>query len=244
MYLLPSDLQACLETSVIPKIQGHVGKVTVQKETVAVETSGTVSLTRRQPTPEDPLKIVIIHGDPTKPNDILPGGKWDEDDFYTVQRARDALNTLGPKYTFKWLCNHDTLFEDLRSLKRANEVDLVLQLCDEGYMNNSRMELHVVALLDILGIPYTGTGVKLMGMTYDKQCILKVAESIGIPVPKSAFIEEGASLDPKDYGLEFPVFVKPNSTDGSFGKWQIHIFSFINYIKVSPRRVFATTLVK
>ena len=173
------------------------------------------------PVATTPIKIVVIHGDPTKPNDILPGGKWDHDDFYTVQRAREALTQLEPRFSFKWLCNHDTLLEDLRNLKQRNEVDLVLQLCDEGWMNNSRMEMHVVAYLDMLDIHYTGAGPKTIAVTYDKQGVLKVAESIGIPVPRSIYVDqeeaELSSIDPHKYGLEYPVIVKPNSTDGSFG---------------------------
>ena len=47
--------------------------------------------------------------------------------------------------------------------------------------------------------------------------MVKVAESIGVPVPKSIFVDEGDNMDPTAHGLEFPVIVKPNSTDGSFG---------------------------
>lgn len=74
-----------------------------------------------------PLNVVIIHGDPTKPNDILPGGKWDEDDFYTIKRAKEALDTL-KQYNFSWCCNHDTLMADLKRLKDEGKVDLVLQV--------------------------------------------------------------------------------------------------------------------
>jgi hypothetical protein len=85
-----------------------------------------VTSTSSSPTP--PLKVVVIHGDPTKPNDILPGGKWDEDDFESLARAREALETLNG-YAFTWLCNHDTLFDDLRRLKASGDIDLVLQVC-------------------------------------------------------------------------------------------------------------------
>jgi hypothetical protein len=33
-------------------------------------------------------------------------------------------------------------------------------------MNNSRMELHVTAYLEMLDIPYTGAGPKTIGITY------------------------------------------------------------------------------
>ena len=162
-----------------------------------------------------PIKIVIIHGDPTKANDILPGGFWDEDDHYTIVRAREALKQLEPKYSFIWLCNHDTLIEDLRRLKQQNQIDLVLQLCDEGWMNNSRMELHVTAFLEMLDLSYTGAGPKCIGTTYDKQGVLKIVESIGVPVPRSVYVDDLS--DPVALGLQYPIIVKPNSTDGSFG---------------------------
>jgi D-alanine-D-alanine ligase len=57
-------------------------------------------------------------------------------------------------------------------------------------MNNAKMELHVTALLEMVGIPYTGTGPISIGMTNDKQVILEIAKSIGVPVPKSIYIEK------------------------------------------------------
>jgi predicted ATP-grasp superfamily ATP-dependent carboligase len=48
--------------------------------------------------------------------------------------------------------------------------------------------------------------------------VLKVAESIGVPVPKSVFIEENEDIDIDKLGLVYPIIVKPNSTDGSFGE--------------------------
>ncbi len=94
-----------------------------------------------KPTPENPLRVVVIHGDPTKPNDILPGGHWDEDDFLAVARAREALESLGSAYQFTWLCNHDTLMDDLRKLKREERVDLVLQV-----RNTNRFFVKLLAL--------------------------------------------------------------------------------------------------
>jgi D-alanine-D-alanine ligase len=84
-------------------------------------------------------------------------------------------------------------------------------------MNNSRMELHVTALLEMFDIPYTGTGPKTIGITYDKQAVVKIAESIGVPVPKSVYLSDDTVLNPAKFGLSYPIIVKPNSSDGSFG---------------------------
>jgi len=159
--------------------------------------------------------VVIVHGDPSKPNKILPGGKWDEDDFATIETLKDALAKIDG-YHFSILCNHETLMDDLRTLKAQGKVDLVLQFCDEGWENHHRMELHVCALLEMFHIPYSGSGPACIGITLDKQSVLNMAASIGIPIPRTVYIEnEHQGIDLQ--GLMYPVLVKPNSTDGSFG---------------------------
>lgn len=98
-------------------------------------------------------------------------------------------------------------------------------------MNNSRMELHVTAFLEMLEIPYTGAGPKTIGVTYDKQAVVKIAESIGVPVPKSVFLADDSQLDPTSFGLEYPIIVKPNSTDGSFGITSKSVCHNLNDVK-------------
>lgn len=72
------------------------------------------------------INIVVISGDPSMENSILPGGKWDEDDFYSLEQARLALDSLGPNWNFTFLSNHSTLIEDLKKVKDDGKVDLVL----------------------------------------------------------------------------------------------------------------------
>jgi D-alanine-D-alanine ligase len=164
-------------------------------------------------------RVVIIHGDPTKPNNILPGGKWDEDDFEAVETLKKALGKLEDEYEFSFLNNHDSLIMDLQKLSSKGETDVILQLCDEGYMNHPRMEMHVTALLEIFKLPYTGTGASAIGLSYDKGAVLEVARSLGVPIPGSVLIQRDAEIiaDIRSAGLVYPLFVKPNSTDGSYG---------------------------
>ncbi len=39
------------------------------------------SIVPEAPSPKNRLKVVVVHGDPSKPNRILPGGWWDDDDY-------------------------------------------------------------------------------------------------------------------------------------------------------------------
>ncbi|RKP16368.1 hypothetical protein ROZALSC1DRAFT_25365, partial [Rozella allomycis CSF55] len=147
------------------------------------------------------LKVFVIHGDPKKYNPILPGGYWDEDDFLSLNKAKDALSSLSNDYDFTYYCNHDTLLMDLK--ENRDNIDLVLQLCDEGWFNHPKMEMHVVSYLEMLGIPYTGSGPQCLATTYDKQTVLEIAKSINVPIPFSILVENDSEL--KNHGLEYPI---------------------------------------
>src|SRR5690606_30649193 len=98
--------------------------------------------------------IAVVLGDPSLKDIIKPDAKFDDDDFETIEKLKVALSKL-KNYNFNYLTNHQTLVDDLQKLQ--GKVDLVLNLCDEGFHNEAVKELHVPALLEISKIPYTGS---------------------------------------------------------------------------------------
>lgn len=133
-----------------------------------------------------PLKdVVVVLGDPSRNDSFKPSGVFDDDDFYTIDKMKSALKELEHKegYRFKFLNNHDTLIQDLVRLRKKKKLDLVFNLCDEGYLNDARKELHVPALLEILGVPYTGAGPQCLAFCYDKSLVRGIANEIGVSVP-------------------------------------------------------------
>ena len=151
-------------------------------------------------------------GDPSKPDPLKPLCIFDDDDFYTIDQMKSAVKELGD-YSFTYMNAHDTLYLDL--MKTKGKVDFVVNLCDEGYFNDPRKELHVPALLESLDIHYTGAGPQCLAFCYDKSLTRGVAKEMGIPVPEAFFV------NPEDTTFElpfnFPVIVKPNFGDSSFG---------------------------
>ncbi|KUK98917.1 MAG: Methyltransferase type 11 [Methanomicrobiales archaeon 53_19] len=95
------------------------------------------------------------------------------------------------------------------------KVDYVFNLCDEGFNNDPRKELHVPALLEIFEIPYTGSGPQSLAFCYDKSLVRGVAKEMGIPVPDACFITPGDRT--YDVGMKLPAIVKPNAGDSSYG---------------------------
>ena len=156
--------------------------------------------------------VAVILGDPTKPDPLKPLRVFDDDDFYTIDQLKDALREL-KEYQFSYLNNHDTLISDLIKLKEKG--DFVFNLCDEGFDNDAKKELHVPSLLEIFEIPYTGSGPQCLAFCYDKSLVRGAAEEMGIPVPKAFFIKPEDNIFKLSFG--FPVIVKPNFGDSSFG---------------------------
>jgi D-alanine-D-alanine ligase len=156
--------------------------------------------------------VTVIFGDPNKPDILKPFRKFDDDDFYTIDQLKAALKNI-EGYNFTFLNNHDTLIQDLMTLK--NDISFVFNLCDEGYYNDARNELHVPALLEILKIPYTGSGPQSLAFCYDKSLIRGIAKELEIPVAEALFIKPEDNVI--DLPLYFPAIVKPNLGDSSFG---------------------------
>ena len=156
--------------------------------------------------------VAVLLGDPDKPDPLKPSSIFDEDDFYTIDQLKSALREL-KDYRFIYLNDHNSLINELSRLK--GKIDFVLNLCDEGFNNDARKELNIPALLEMLSIPYTGSGPQCLAHCYDKSLVRGIAKEMAIPVPK------GFLVKPQDKAFElsvdFPVIIKPNFGDSSFG---------------------------
>jgi D-alanine-D-alanine ligase len=156
------------------------------------------------------LDLTVVMGDPRLPDAVKRNGTFNPEDFDTIRKLRDGLSEL-PAYKVRYLNNHSTLERDLSELK----TDLVLNLCDEGFNNDPAKELHVPALLEMLGIPYTGAAPSALAACYDKSLVRAVAQSLDVPVPLETYVrpgDQGATLP-----SVFPALLKPNTGDSSQG---------------------------
>jgi len=164
------------------------------------------------PASDAPLSVVVVMGDPTVPDQVKPSAMFDEDDYDTIEKLQTALASV-PGIGFSYLNRHDTLIDDLR--QRKDEIDFVFNLCDEGFANLARWELHVPAVLEMLRIPYTGAGPQCLAFCYDKSLVRGVAAEMGVPVPDAILVNPADSI--VDLPFPFPVILKPNFGDSSFG---------------------------
>lgn len=157
-------------------------------------------------------EVVVIMGDPCLTDSLKPNCVFDDDDIYTIDQMKDALRLL-EGFNFTYMNNHATLIHDLVFCK--NKIDFVFNLCDEGFHNDPRKEAHVPAILEMLDIPYTGGGPQCLSFCYDKSLVRGIAKEMEIEVPEAFLIKPEDTTFDIPFG--FPVIVKPNFGDSSFG---------------------------
>jgi D-alanine-D-alanine ligase len=98
---------------------------------------------------------------------------------------------------------------------QAAEPAVIFNLC-EGFWGDSRKEMHVAALLDLLGYAYTGSAPLCLGLTQDKVRTKDLLMRHGLPTPKYILVKMGEHY-PKTRDLAYPLFVKPRFEDASLG---------------------------
>lgn len=140
-------------------------------------------------------------------DDEPPDAQAEYDSPATVMAVADALRRGGHQVVFL------EADEFLPDRIREESPQVVFNLA-EGLRGESR-ESHVPALLEMLGIPYTGSGVLSLALCLDKPLTKVVLGQYGIPTPAFRVIAPDEAIDAT--GLRFPLFVKPAHEGSSMG---------------------------
>jgi D-alanine-D-alanine ligase len=155
------------------------------------------------------LKIALTYNLKRKINDAdLPDDYYSEfDSKETIEAIASGLRSGGNEVL---LVEAD---KGMLSWFQNNEVDIVFNIA-EGSRGESR-ESQVPAILDFLNIRYTGSGILALSVSLNKALTKKLFEQAGIPTPDYRLIKEPSGLS--DYGLKYPLIVKPNSEGSGKG---------------------------
>ncbi len=95
---------------------------------------------------------------------------------------------------------------------RRGKFDLVFNLC-EGIDGEAVHEARVIAVLELLGVPFTGSGSWTTALTLRKNVVNGVLDRAGLPVPRWAHIRRGDEIN----SVGFPAICKPVAEDASVG---------------------------
>lgn len=155
-------------------------------------------------------ELTVILGDPRLPDLTKVGHRFSPEDLESVELLKEALEQI-PGYRFSYLNDHTGLLDELRLRPPA----FVVAFCDTGFKNVAVKELELAAFLDLLEIPYSGSGPVCLGLCYDKSLVNAIAGSMGIAVPEETYCDIGDSQP--EVGHTFPALIKPVIGDGSVG---------------------------
>ncbi len=151
------------------------------------------------------LKQNAPHGDESSQE---PWDRWNElDSERTVAGIERALRAGGHEVIA--MEGDVTLPQKLSHYK----VDIAFNTC-EGHRGGSR-EAQIPAILDALGMPYTGSGVMTLAIALDKAMTKRVFAFHGLPTPAfQTFITGDERIDAR---LKYPLFVKPSREGSGMG---------------------------
>jgi D-alanine-D-alanine ligase len=106
----------------------------------------------------------------------------------------------------------------LRSRLAELEPDCAFNLC-ESLAGDARLETAVPLILELSGVPFTGSPPEVLSFALRKDRVKQRLEAAGIPTPAGRVL-----ADPTDScDLPFPLIVKPVREDGSVGIWRTSV---------------------
>ncbi len=72
-------------------------------------------------------------------------------------------------------------------------------------------------LLDVMGIPYTGSGVLASALAMHKPTAKRLFQSAGLATPRWAVVRKGELVLPRTVGMSLPLVIKPASQGSAVG---------------------------
>jgi D-alanine-D-alanine ligase len=134
------------------------------------------------------------------------------DDWKTEAGVLAALRDLG--HTVE----HLALFDDLDLLRQKLQSfgpDLIFNLADQ-FRNNRAFDQHIVSILAMYGVPFTGCGSTGLTLCKHKGISKKILSYHRIHTPAFVIIARGRRIT-RPRQLRFPILVKPLKEEASLG---------------------------
>jgi len=153
--------------------------------------------------------IGLIHNEPIPPGQ--PNWESSVDVMAQVEAIEEALSALGHA------CVRIAFTRDLERFVqtvRDNRVTVAFNLC-ESVDDDPNFISHPASVLELLGIPFSGSSSAALAASTDKQLGKLILKGAGILTPNSLFYDGAFDSNPEQ--LRFPVILKPYMQDASIG---------------------------
>ncbi|MHB1016041.1 MAG: D-alanine--D-alanine ligase family protein, partial [Desulfurivibrionaceae bacterium] len=155
------------------------------------------------------LKVGLIHNEPIPQGQ--PNWKSSADVMAQVEAIEASLRELGQRHV------RIPFTRDLGTFVatvREEGIAVAFNLC-ESVDEDPLLGGHPAAVLELLGIPFTGSSAMALLLSTDKLTVKRLLTASGLRTPPF-FIYEGSEVL-RPAGLHFPVILKPRFQDASIG---------------------------
>jgi len=187
------------------------------------------------------IKVAVVYNEPEPEMYIKTGAEEDKEPEFKTYFEVDKTTPMEEfDYIAKKLENvgfltytlniKDNLELMLNNLKRE-KPDVIFNFV-EIYKENSRLEMNIVGLYELLGIPYTGAPAMALANCQNKILAKRLLRTGGIRIPR--FYIVSAKSARYVHNLKYPLLVKPAFEDASVG---IENESIVNNGKKLRKRI-------
>jgi len=158
-------------------------------------------------------QVLVLFGSAgTPPADQDFSKELKTDDFAAEAHVIDALKKLG--HGVRTLGIWDEVGLIIDEIK-ANPPDVVFNLT-EHFNEVSAYDRNVAGLLEMMGVPYTGSSPTGLTLCKNKGMAKELLAFHNIRVPNFAVYSPGAAIK-RPSRLKFPLFIKPAEDEASYG---------------------------
>ncbi|HEV2971738.1 MAG TPA: hypothetical protein VGY55_17300 [Pirellulales bacterium] len=161
------------------------------------------------------MDVAILFNDPTLPREH-PDYAQEAGVLESVEAFRTALRAAG--HGVREVGVRDSIAPLLDSLS-AERPDVIVNLC-EGFAGQTAGEAHLAAVLELSGIPYTGSPPECLALVRDKARTKWLLRGAGLPTAPFVRLNPGELFAREPFSTWLsagPLFVKPASEDASLG---------------------------
>jgi len=156
-----------------------------------------------------PYQVLIISN--------APGAQSDGVEVISEQAVADEVAAVQSTLVAMGIAVHHRPLRnaaDAAGLIAAQPNTIVFNLC-EGLNGDSAFEMHLAALLELSGTPFTGNNALTLGLSRNKVLAKQLFAAAGISTPRWVACRTVPDAIPD--GLHFPLIVKPACEDASLG---------------------------
>ena len=173
--------------------------------------------------PERPERVIVLYNTDYgagsgAPGDAAPGDAAPADAAAVEPAARAICAALAATgYTAELVGLHGTDALEVLAELRRRRPDLVFNLC-ESMAGDARNEPTLAGLLDLYGVPYTGTDLLGLASCLHKQRTKEILAARSVATPPYRYLPDPDALgEPALDALDYPWFVKLVHEDASIG---------------------------